>query len=164
LRSSKQWRKYASIFVEHAVVERLVERDALQLAVGRVAPAVVGAGEERSVALLVAAHLHAAVAAGVQEDVDDALLVPAEDHRLLAHAGGEEVTGLGDQALVPYEQPGPGEELLQLLPEETIVHEDLPADQAAVGVDELIDGEVAAHLEFPFSRRSIPKGAGKGTP
>ena len=69
--------------VQHAVIQRPVERNALQLAVGGVGPAVIGAGEQRGIALLVTAHLHAAMPARIQEDVDLALLVAAEDHGLL---------------------------------------------------------------------------------
>ena len=58
--------------VELRAVGVLREGHAHQRAVGRVAPAVVGAHELDGVALVVAADLHAAVAARVQEDVDAA--------------------------------------------------------------------------------------------
>ena len=56
--------------VELRAVGVLRERHADQRAVGAVAPAVVGAQELDGVALVVAADLHAAVAARVEEDVD----------------------------------------------------------------------------------------------
>ena len=77
--------------VQRAFVQRAIQRHALQPAVGRVAPRMIRADEQRRVALFVAAHLHAAMAAGVQEDVHRAGLVAAQDDQLLAHARDEEV-------------------------------------------------------------------------
>ena len=98
----------------------------------------VRADEQRRIALLVAAHLHAAMPARIQEHVHDALLVAAQDDRLLAHARGVEVAGLGNQALVPDEQPGAGEQLLQFLLVEIGINEDFAANEALVRVNELV--------------------------
>ena len=101
--------------VQRALIQRAIQRHALQPAVGGVAPRMIRADEQRRIALLVAAHLHAAMPAGVQEHVHRAGLVAAQDHRLLAHARDEEVARLRDLAFVPDEQPGAGEQLLQFL-------------------------------------------------
>src|SRR5439155_4432372 len=65
--------------VEGRVIGFAEERHADELAVGAVAPPVIGAGEDRGVALVVAAHLHAAVAAGIQKDMHRAGPGPAKD-------------------------------------------------------------------------------------
>ena len=57
-----------------------------------------------------------------------ALPVPAHDHRLLAHARYEVIARLFDLAFVSDEQPGPGEDLLQLPLVDLLVYKDLPAD------------------------------------
>ena len=125
-----------SRFVELLVIGLAEIGHADQLAVGAVAPAVIGAGEDGRVALVVAAHLHAAVAAGVEEDVDLAFPVAAQDHRFLAHARDEEVAGVRDLALVADEQPGAGEQPLQLLLVDLLVDEDLAADLPRCQIDE----------------------------
>jgi hypothetical protein len=112
------------------------EWHAHQRAVGPVAPAVVGAGELDGVALVVAAHLHAAVSAGVQEDAQPAAPVPADDDRFLAHGRHEIVTGLPELALVADEEPGPREHPLQLLTVDLLADEDLPADDPPVHIDQ----------------------------
>src|SRR5438477_582537 len=78
--------------------------------VGAVAPAVIGAGEDRGVALVVAAHLHAAVAARIEERMNFAGAVAAQDHRFLAHPRHEIVAGIGDLAVMAEKQPGAGED------------------------------------------------------
>src|SRR6516162_2180763 len=57
-------------FVELLVIGLPKIGHADELAVGAVAPAMVGAGEDRRVALVVATHLHAAMRAGGQEHMD----------------------------------------------------------------------------------------------
>ncbi len=121
--------------VQRAFVERAIQRHALQPAIRRVAPRMVRADEQRRIALLVAAHLHAAMAAGVQEHVHRAGLVAADDHRFLAHARDEEVARIGDLALVADEQPGAGEQFFQFFPVEFRGNENLAADRAALVVD-----------------------------
>src|SRR6516225_1302615 len=56
--------------------------DADELAVSAVTPPVIRAGEDRRVAVVVAADLHSAVSAGIQEHMDLAGAVAAQDHRL----------------------------------------------------------------------------------
>ena len=89
------------LLVEPRMVGLAEIRHADQPPVGAVAPAVIGAGEDGRRALVVAAHLHAAMAAGIEEDVDPAGAVAAQDHRLLAHRRHEIVAGLGDLAFMP---------------------------------------------------------------
>src|SRR5262245_31137929 len=103
-------------------------RHADQSPVGAVAPAVIGAGEDGRRPFVVAAHLHAAMAAGIEEDVDAAGPVAAQDHRLLAHRRHEIVARLGDLAFVPDMQPGAREDALLLLGVDVLVDEDLAAD------------------------------------
>src|SRR4029077_19149905 len=112
------------------------ERNAHEGTVGTVAPAVVRARELERVPFVVAADLHPAVPAGVEEDVDLPRAVAAEDDRLLPHGGHEVVAGMGDLALVTEEQPRAGEDSLQLLPVDLVAHEDLAADDAMFDVDE----------------------------
>ena len=127
------------VAVELAVIERAILRHALQLAVGGVGPAVIGAGEDRGVALFVAAHLHAAMPARIEEGVNHALLVAAQDDRLFAHPRRVEVAGIWNQAFVADEQPGAGENLVELFLVEIGVDEDFAADEALLGVDETSD-------------------------
>jgi len=142
--------------VQRAVVQRAIEWHALQLAVGGVAPGVVGADEQRRVALLVATDLHAAMAAGVQEHMHGAGCVATQDNRFLTHAGGEEITRLGDQAFVSDEQPCAGEELLQFLAVEVGRDEDFAADHAALQVDHLVHGQRRGHPpNLPMVGRSV---------
>src|SRR5206468_8652506 len=68
--------------VELRAVGVLGERHADERAVGRVAPAVIRALELDGVALIVAADLHAAVPAGIQEHANPPRPVAAEDDRL----------------------------------------------------------------------------------
>src|SRR5262249_26841429 len=115
-----------------------------QASVGAVAPAVIGASEDGRRAFVVAAHLHAAVAAGVQEDVNPVAAVAAQDDRLLAHRRHEIVALLGDLALVVDMQPGAGEDALLLQGVDPLVSEDLAADLASSKVDQA--GAIAPSL------------------
>ena len=148
------------VAIQRALVQRAVQRHALQPAIGGVAPGMVRADEQRGVALFVAAYLHAAMPAGVQEHVHRAGPVAAQDHQLLAHAGDEEVAGIGDLALVPDEQPGAGEQFLQFLAVKFRRHEDLAADRAVLQVDHPVDGQGRGHwsdlamLRWIVSRRA----------
>src|SRR5215472_14421897 len=99
-----------------------------ELAVGAVAPAVIGAGEDRGVSFVVAAYLHAAVPAGIQEDVDLARAVAAQDHRLLPHARDKEIPRVRDLAFVADKEPDAREEPFQLLLVDLVVDKDLAAD------------------------------------
>ena len=65
-----------------------------------------------------------------------ALPVPAQNHRLFAHAGDEVVAGLGNLAFVTDEQPGPGEDSFLFVLIDTLVNENLPADDAVLEIDE----------------------------
>src|SRR5512138_3306310 len=76
--------------------------------------------------------------ARIQEGVHDALLVPAQNDRLLPHSGRVEVARLGDEALVPDEQPGPREDFLQLLLVEIGINKNFAADEAPLRVNELV--------------------------
>ena len=60
--------------------------------------------------------------------MDLAGAVAAQDDRLLAHAGDEEIAGVRDLAFVPDKQPGAGEQPLLLLRVDLVVDKDLAAD------------------------------------
>ena len=62
--------------------------------------------------------------------------VAAHDDRLLAHPRDDEIAGVRDLALMPDEQPGAGEDPLQLLGVDLLVDEDLAADLAGSEIDE----------------------------
>ena len=90
-----------------------------------------------------AAHLVAAMATGVDHRPNLAGGVAGNDDRLVAHAGGEEVTRPGNLALMAEHEPAPGEDPLKLEAVDLGVAEDPPAHQSTVQVDKLID--VDAH-------------------
>jgi hypothetical protein len=125
--------------VQLLLVALPVVRHSHEPAVGGVGPAMVGTGEDRCVALVVATHLHAPMPAGVQEDVNLLLSIPREDDRFLAHAGDEVVARLGNLALVPDEEPAVGEDLLLFLLVELLVDEELSADESLLHVDERLN-------------------------
>src|SRR5712671_1434248 len=77
--------------IELLVIGLAEERHADETPVGAVAPAVIGAGEDGGVALVVAAHLHPAMPARIEKDMDLAGAVAAKEHRLLAHARDHKV-------------------------------------------------------------------------
>jgi hypothetical protein len=108
-----------------------------QLAIGAEAPAVVRAGERLGVAMVVLRHLHAAVAAGVEEHMDGALAVAHQDDRLGAHARDEVVPGVRNLALVAHKQPGPGKDAFTLFLKHLPVGKDRAVDQALAGVNHL---------------------------
>jgi hypothetical protein len=132
--------------IEHAVVERIRHRNTDELAVERIAPRVVGAGEQRRIALVVAAHFHSAVTARIQEDMDRAGAIPAEEHGLFAHARLEKIARLRNLTLVADEQPSAAEQVLEFVPVRFVAHEDVPAYRSQCRVDHFI---VAAHLRCP---------------
>ena len=82
-------------FLAHAAAKR----HALQVALERIVPLVVRAGEIAPVALALAAEAHAAVGADVLDDVDSAFEVAGQDHRALADDAEAEVAGVRDLGL-----------------------------------------------------------------
>src|SRR6266567_2189166 len=126
------------LFVDLSVVgvRVVAETHADQAAAGVVSPGVEGASEDQAVALVVAAHLHAAVTARIQEGANLIILaVPHEDHLFGAHAAHHEVSGIRQLALVAEEQPAPLEDLLHLLFEDVRVDVNLSADCSPLRVD-----------------------------
>ena len=99
-----------------------------QLAIGGIAPAMIGAGEDWGIALIVAADLHALMPTGVQEHVDRLLPVPAQEHRFLPHTRHKVVPGFGNLAFMADEQPGAREDPLHLLLVDVFIDEDFTAD------------------------------------
>src|SRR5215472_13094475 len=128
--------------------------DADELAIGRIAPTVIGAGQNGGIALVIAAHLHAAVPAGIKKHMHLAQAVAAQDHRLLAHRGDKEVARVWDLALVSDKEPGAGEHTLQLLAVDLVVDKDLAADLPLRQINET--GSVAldscSHCRFSHGR------------
>ncbi len=109
-----------------------------QLAIGGVAPAVVGAGENGRVAFVVAADLHTSMPAGVQKDVDRLLPVATQEHRFLPHTRYKVIPWLGNLAFMADEQPGAGEDALQLLLVDVFIDEDLAADLPGGHIDQTV--------------------------
>src|SRR5207248_3147910 len=85
-----------------------------------------------------AAHLHAAMTAGIEEDVDLTRPVAAQDHRFLAHRLDEEIAGVPDLALMPDKEPGPGKNPLQFFSIDLVIDKDLAADLPGARVDETL--------------------------
>src|SRR6266568_8731610 len=132
------------------------ERHADQLPVGAITPAMVGAGEDGGVALVVAAYLHPAMAARIEEDMHLAGAVAAQDDGFLAHPRGREIAGVGDLALMPDEEPRAGKDPLLLLGINLLVDEDLAADLPGVQINEagaITGGACRCHACLPNSPR-----------
>src|SRR5260370_42408738 len=130
------------------------ERHADQLPVGAVAPAMIRAGEDRGVALVVAAHLHPAMAARIEKDVNRAGAVAAQDDGLLAHPRGGEIARVGDLALMPDKEPGAREDPLLLLGVDLLVDKDLAADLPGSEIDQarpVTDGACRHALASKFT-------------
>src|SRR5262249_42943939 len=83
------------------------ERDADQLAAEIVGPLVIGAHEFRRGAALGGAHLHAAVGAAIDEDVDLARSVAHRDHLLGAEPAAAEIARVRDLRLETDVKPAP---------------------------------------------------------
>jgi hypothetical protein len=77
----------------------------------------------------------AAVAAGIEEDLDAAVFVADDDDAVLADVVEEEVSRVGDLALVSHEEPGPGEDSLQFESVDRLIGENAARDRALVLVD-----------------------------
>src|ERR1700732_778785 len=144
--------------VELLVVGLAERGHADQLAVGSIAPAVIGAGEDRRAALVVAAPLHAAMAARIEEDMDLAGPVAAQDHRFLAHPRDEEIPRLRDLALMADEQPGAREEPLQFFAVDLLLDTDLAADLPRFHVHETRPVSMLAccHYFLPIRSSRLP--------
>src|ERR1700730_2709841 len=150
-------------FVELLVVGLAEIGHADQLAVGSIAPAVIGACEDRRAALVVAAHLHAAMAARIEKHMDFAGPVAAQDHRFLAHSRDKEIPWFWNLALVAYKQPGAGEEPLQFFAVDLLIDKDLAADLPRFHVHETRPVSMLAccHYILPYSEFS-PSRRGPG--
>jgi hypothetical protein len=96
---------------------------------------VIGAGQYGGVAFVIAAHLHAAMAAGVQKHVDLVGTIAAQNYRFLAHRRDEEVAGVWDLALMADKEPSAGKDAFQFFLIDLIVDKDLAADLSRRGID-----------------------------
>src|SRR6266700_298247 len=123
--------------VEPGPLVAVLERNRMQRAVGLIGPAVVAAAEELDVALAVADHLGAAMAAAIVEDVDGAVAVPAHHHRLPAERRRDVIARTCHLAVVADIDPGPTENPFHLELEELGVDVDIAVD--TVRPDELPD-------------------------
>jgi hypothetical protein len=98
------------------------------------------AGKDQAIALIVAAHLHAAVTARVEERPNLVILaIPHHNHLFGSHATHHEVAGIRELALVAQEQPTALKDLLHLLFEDVRIDVDLAADGAPLRVEVLPD-------------------------
>src|SRR4051812_44154505 len=144
------------VAIEIGFIEGAILRHALQLAVGGVGPAMIGAGEDGGVPLLVAAYLHAAMPARVQERVHHSLLVAAQDDRLFTHATSVEIAGIWNKAFMTNEQPGPRKDLVEFLLIEIRIHEDFTGNESLLGINELgdiIETTSACHRRSSCTKR-----------
>ena len=91
------------------------ERNAHEVAGEVVAPVVIDAGVVPGIAELLAAHDRAAMGAAVDEGVQSALPVPADDHRRIAHVHAFEIPRFGDLGLEAQVVPGGPPEDAELL-------------------------------------------------
>jgi hypothetical protein len=89
----------------------------------------------KSRALFSPADRIAPMAAGVEQDLDAAFLVPDDDDAVLTDVVEEEVARVRDLAVVAHEVPCPGEDALQLHLVDGLVGEHLPVHGALVVVD-----------------------------
>ena len=87
------------------------------------------AAEVGAVAAVGAAEPDAAMAAGVGDDPDLSAFVPRHDHGLDPEAPRNVVAGLGDLAFVAYEEPGAGEDPVDLLPIDVLIEPGPAADR-----------------------------------
>src|SRR5262249_1378326 len=94
-----------------------------------------GTHKAGGVTLLGPANGVAAVAAGVEQNLDAALAVADDDDAVLTDVGGEEVARLLDLALVAHEVPGASEDPLELQLVDVLVGKDAPIDRAFLDVD-----------------------------
>jgi hypothetical protein len=115
-----------------------------QLAVVLVGPAVVRALEEGGVVAVGPRDAHAAVAAGVEEGVDLALVVAYQHDRIHAAGARDEVARLRDLAVVPDEEPRLAEDPLELEFEDLRVGEDAARDQPFVRAHDVLERLAAA--------------------
>ena len=122
--------------VEIVAVVGLLPGHADQLAVQGVVPAVIAADERFGPALLGPAERIAPVAAGVEEDMDLALLVASADDLVLADVVDHVVARLGDLAVMANEVPASGEDALHLQPVERLVGEDAPVQGSGGRVEQ----------------------------
>src|SRR5690606_5463460 len=107
--------------------------DLQQLSVVAECPAVEGAREGRAVVGLATAQHRTAVAARVDQAVQLAFLVAADDDGLAADVRGEVVTDVRDLALVGEVDPVALEDVLHLEFEDLLVGEDVTADLVPPG-------------------------------
>ena len=66
--------------------------------------------------------------AGIEEYVDFTRSVAAQDHGFLAHPRDKEITGIGNLALMPDQQPRTGKDAFQLLLVDLVIDKDLTAE------------------------------------
>ena len=94
-----------------------------------VGPAVIDALEAAPVALALGADYRAAVAAGVEQAMERAALVAAEDDRPARHLAGAEIAGLLELGGMADIDPAAGEDLRHLLAQDVFRHQDLAVEQ-----------------------------------
>lgn len=139
--------------------------DLEQLAVVAEGPAVERAREGRAVVGLAAAQHRSAVAARVDQGVQFAFLVAADDDGLTTDAGGEVVADIRDLALVREVHPIALEDVLHLQLEDLFVGEDIATDlvPSGVGIFDECSVEVGAHVLHDVGHGSSSVGVVPGT-
>ena len=124
--------------IEFVVIGLFQIRDADQLAVIPVGPAVVGAGEAGGIAVIGAAQPVAAMAAHIEESANRTGRVAHDQYRVFAHVRREEIAGPRDLALMAQEDPAAREDAFELLLIDLRLDEDAAADMPGGEIDEPI--------------------------
>src|SRR5207248_8559887 len=123
----------------------LVARHPDQLAVVRVGPAVIDAHETSGIALALCADHRAAMAAGVEQAMKLALLVPAEDHRPPGDLARTKITGILQLGGVPDVDPAAAEDARYFLAQDIFRYQDLAVEQERLSLAVVDDVGAGRH-------------------
>src|SRR5262245_14309650 len=100
----------------------------------------VRAGEDCSIAFIIATDLHTPVPTGVEEHVQLVLAIARQDDGLFPHARLEVIARFRHLALVADKEPDAGENAFLLLLVNSLVDKDLSADHPCVEIDPALYG------------------------
>ena len=117
----------------------LFDRRADEIAVRTERPAVVDALVDGLVARFAQAHPHAAMRADVERDMHIAFASARDDHIVFGHVTDDEIASFGNFALMPQEEPGPGENALHFVAVQLFVAHHAQRDLVGVAHDQVID-------------------------
>ena len=124
----------------------LLERHADEISGDIVRPAMVAARKVLGVAVILAAQLHAAMPALVQEDLDRSVLLANHDDRVLAHVGRQEIAGLSHMRFMAKKQPGTSEDHLLFHVVDILISIDSRIYEAIFFVEQALDRRTAPNI------------------